>query len=184
MKSLKNKFIFFGVVCFLTTFITQAQNETSSNSFSYRSFSVSPLGVYVGSNSGPYLTGDVSFDYGKSIFSLAGGFGTEGNFIGSSDDIAEVNFLYGRSFPLGEKIFTEVYIGAGYFHYNTYGLTDEITRTRGDIDESTIGFPIGAKLQFKLGERYSMGLKLGGNINAVESIATVGLVLQWNRKRN
>lgn len=181
---MKNHLLLFGVFfTMLISFQNYAQEAQNSQKFAYRSFSVSPLGIYVGGNSGLALSADVSFDYGKNIFSLAIGTGTEGEFIGKSDDFTEVNFLYGRSYQLSEKIFADLFVGAGYFSFNTYGYISDTGR-KGDIDESTIGFPIGAKLQYKLGPRYSMGVKLGANINSVETIGTVGLVLQWNRLRN
>lgn len=176
--------ILLGISVLLNIFSVDAQEEGRSEKFAYRSFSFSPLGIYAGGNSGPAFSGDVSFDYGKNIFILEIGAGTEGNIIGNSDAFTELNLLYGRSFPLSEKIFTEVFAGAGYFHFNTYGVIDSETGKRGEIDKKTIGFPIGAKLQFKLGPRYSMGVKVGANINSVETVGMAGLILQWNRKRN
>lgn len=160
------------------------QTYSDSDKFSYRSFSISPLGIFTGANSGVAVSGDVNFDYGKNIFGLGIGAGTEGNFIGSSVDFTEVNFLYGRSFPLSEKIFTDLFVGAGYFHFTSYGVVDSNTGKRGNISENTIGFPIGGKFQFSLGPRYSMGLKVAANVNSVEPIGTLGLVLQWNQLRN
>lgn len=158
--------------------------EDNSPKFGYRSFSVSPSGFYVGGNVGFALAADVSFDYGKNIFSLDFGAGSELSIFGASDDYTQVNLLYGRSFALSKKIFTDIYVGAGYFHFNTYGVIDDVNWKYGDIEKTTIGVPIGAKFQFLMGPRYSMGIKLGANINSAESILTIGLVLQWNRKRN
>lgn len=99
--------------------------ENVSEKFSYRSFSISPFGIYsgentsLGDNKGVIISGDVSFDYGKNLFSLAIGTAKELNILGRSDDFTEVNLLYGRSFLLNKKIFTELFVGAGYFHYNT-----------------------------------------------------------------
>ncbi|HLW32260.1 MAG TPA: hypothetical protein VKX40_08350 [Aequorivita sp.] len=173
----------FTFLCFLFCAFPAMTQEDGSTRFGYRSFSISPMGIYAGNNSGFALSADVSFDYRKNIFSLGFGGGSEGDFIGKNDSFTEVNFLYGRSFPLNEKLFTEVFVGAGYFRFNTYGVIDSETNRKGDIDNKTIGFPIGAKLQFKLGPRYSMGIKLAANINSAESLGTLGLVLQWNRKR-
>ncbi|QAA82847.1 hypothetical protein EI546_14470 [Aequorivita sp. H23M31] len=170
-------FIFFGTLLLLGTYALSAQ-EVNSRQFAYRSFSISPLGIYGGENSGIIVSADVSFDYGKNIFSLEGGSGTEGNFFGNSSDFYEINLTYGRSYPLNENLFTDIFIGAGYFHYNTYNGRN------GDTSESTIGFPIGAKFQYMLGSRFSMGLKLGANINSFQTLGTLGLVLQWNRKTN
>lgn len=177
-------FILFGFFLLLITFQVSSQEKEDSQKLAYRSFSISPLGIYAGGNTGVYISGDINFDYGKNIFGLGVGAGTEGNLLGSNDDVYEINLLYGRSFSLNGKIFTDFFVGAGYFHFNTYGIIDTKTRKRGEIDDSTIGFPIGAKLQFRLGPRYSMGIKVGANINSLESIGTLGLVLQWNQKRD
>jgi len=180
---MEKSLILCGLLFLLISFQCHSQEDQVSDNFAYRSFSISPFGIYAGGSNGVTVSGDVSFDYGKNIFSLGLGAGTEGNVIGKNHDFFEVNFLYGRSIPLSGKIFTDIFIGAGYFHFNTFGFIPEIGRS-GDISEKTIGFPIGAKFQFKIGPRYSMGLKLGANINSVETIGTLGLVLQWNKKRN
>ena len=181
---MKKQIVFLGIMVFFNIFPALSQEEERpAEKFSYRSFSISPVGIYAGGHNGVTVNGDVSFDYGKNIFSLGLGVGTEGNVMGKNHDFFEVNLQYGRSFPLSEKIFTDVFIGAGYFHFNSFGAIPEIGRN-GDIGENTIGFPIGAKLQFLLGQRFSMGIRLGANINSVESIGTLSLVLQWNRKRN
>ena len=160
--------------------------EKAGERFSYRSFSISPLGGYFGSNSGMFFNADVSFDYGGNIFSLEIGDGSETGvgIFGHNDHFREVNFLYERSFTLNEIVFAEVFLGAGYFQFNTYGVIDPINGKKGEIERDTVGFPIGAKVQFRLGPRYSMGVKFGGNINSVETVGIVGLVLQWNRKGN
>ncbi|MGO3182360.1 MAG: hypothetical protein ACTIJ9_05950 [Aequorivita sp.] len=180
---MRKQFFLLGLLVFFNGFVSFSQEEINTEKFSYRSFSITPMGLYFGSNTGVSLGADVSFDYGKNIFSANIESGTEGNFIGSSDQYVAANLLYGRSFRLNEKIFTDVFVGAGYFNFLTYGYIDSF-RSKGDIKENTIGFPIGAKVQFMLGPRYSMGLKLGANINSVESIGTLGLVLQWNKLRN
>lgn len=92
----------------------------------------------------------------KNIFSLEV---AAGSMLGANqynDNYSEVNFLYGRSFPLNEKIFNDGFVGAGYFYFDTYGLISSNSKKKGRIEESTIGFPSGAKLQFMLGPRYSM----------------------------
>ena len=97
MELMKIQLVLFGIMFLLIAYQVSSQEEGVSKEFAYRSFSISPLGIYAGGN---------------------------------------------------------------------------------------IGFPIGARLQFMFGPRYSMGVGLGANINSIETIGTVGLVLQWNRKRN
>jgi hypothetical protein len=180
---MKKPIILLTVAIFFNVFSALSQEEETTN-FAYRSIAISPLGMFSGGSSGVAVSATISFDYGMNIFSVTAGAGTEGAFIGRNDDFSEINLLYGRSYPLSENFFAEVFVGAGHFHYNTYGIIDSNTGRKGEISESTIGFLIGTKFQFMLGTRYSMGLKLGGNINATQSIVTLGLVLQWNRKRD
>lgn len=122
------QFVLFGIFVLLNIFPSVSQEDEISDGFSYRSFSITPLGIYVGSNTGVAISGDVSVDYGKNIFRLAIGAGTESNFYSKSEDFTEVNFLYGRSFLLSEKIFTDLFVGAGYFHFNAYESINKIGR--------------------------------------------------------
>jgi len=181
---MRKNLLLFAIILFFNGFSAHSQEVDGGKKFSYRSFSVSPLGVYFGKSSGLYVAGDISFDYGKHVFSLGVGSGIEGNLFGKSEEFSEFNFTYGQSFPLNEKLFADVYVGAGYFQYSSVGVIDDYTGRRGEIQESTIGFPIGAKFQYMLGQRFSMGLRVGANVNAAKSIGTLGLVFQWNKKRN
>lgn len=183
MKANKSRFIWVSVLLLMTSFTSEAQEGKGSNTLSYHSFSISPLGLYFGSDTGIAIGGDLSFDYGKNIFGLNLETGTDLNIPGSSDQYVAANLLYGRSFKLNEKVFADWYVGAGYFNYQTYDYIGNTGR-KGDIKENTIGVPIGIKLLYQFGPRYSMGVKLGANINSVENIGTLGLVLQWNSKSN
>lgn len=104
----KRKF-FFALLFLLIAYHANSQEEEISNKLAYRSSSISPLGIYAGSNTGVAMSGDISFDYGRDIFSLEFGAGTEDNFIGSNDDFTAINLFYGRSFPISDKVFTEVF---------------------------------------------------------------------------
>lgn len=178
---MRKYFVLLGIILLFPAFSVHSQ-EKGSSSFAYRSFSIAPLGIYIGPNAGVTISGDVSFDYGKNIFSLGLGTGTEAKFVGNSNDFTELNLFYGRSFKLSEKSFVDVFAGTGYFYYHSYNTIPETGR-KGYINQNTIGFPIGAKLQFKLGARYSMGIKAQANLNSIESIGSLGLALQWNKKR-
>ena len=179
---MKNFILIFGFLYILNPSLLYSQEEDITNKFAYRSFSISPLGIFVGKNTGAAFSGDVSFDYGRNIISLEFGAGTEGKSYGNSNQYTAVNLLYGRSFQLSEKIFSDLFVGAGYFKYRTYDFIGNTGR-KGISKENTIGFPIGAKFQYKLESQYSMGVKVGANINSVETIGIIGLVLQWNRER-
>lgn len=68
IKYMGKHFILFGSMLLMITFQVRSQEEGSSGKFAYRSFSVSPLGIYVGVNNGLAFSGDVSFDFGKEYF--------------------------------------------------------------------------------------------------------------------
>ena len=156
--------------------------EDSAERFSYRSFSVTP-GIYIAKEPGISLNADVSFDYGPHIFSL--GLGAGGEFtIWRGDDYLQANLYYGREFSISPKFVIEVYGGAGFLYFQEYGKISSEPLIYGEIFTSTIGVPIGAKFRFIVGSRYSMGVQLHGNINKAQTFGGIGLVFQWNRKRN
>lgn len=174
------KIIFLVAICFISMPLFAQEEE--SHSFRYRSFSVSPIGVYSGEDSGLTVNLDVSFDYDRNIFGMGIGAGANMDIFGYNEEFKELNLLYGRSFSLNEKTFADVFIGGGYFNYRLSGVTDSVSGEKGKIEKSTIGFPIGVKFHYLIGSRFSMGLRMAVNINATQSIGTLGLVLQWNRK--
>ncbi|WP_310992503.1 hypothetical protein [Aequorivita marina] len=182
MKSLKIIILRLALLLVALPMLSQEVDDTAK--LSYRAFSISPVGFYVGSDAGYAFNADIGFVYQGNIFALDFGAGSALSVFGPGDDYIQANILYGRSFKLNKTIFTDVFIGAGYFHFNTYGVIDTSTRRRGEIDKKTLGFPLGAKLQFRLGPRYSMGVRIGTNINSAESIGTLGLLLQWNSKKD
>lgn len=181
MRSSHSNFLLLFVILLFSCFPTFAQ-EDSAERFSYRSFSITP-GIYIAKEPGLSFNADVSFDYGPHIFSL--GVGAGGEFtIWSGDDYLQANLHYGREFSISPKFVIEIYGGAGFLHFQEYGMTSSEPLRYGEIFTYTIGVPIGAKFRFLLGPRYSMGVQLHGNINTEQIFGGVGLVFQWNRKGN
>lgn len=179
MKNAIKLSLLFYTFTLLTVFQTLAQEQITTNKFAFRSVSISPVGLYAGNNSGVAFMGDVSFGYKANIFSLSLETGTEGNIIGRNEDHYQINLLYGREFIIKPKLMLEVYGGLGYFHNNFYKQEFETYKWR-EINQNTIGVPIGGKIRYHLGSRFSMGLILQVNINNSQTLGNLGLLLQWN----
>lgn len=181
-KFIKNSTVLI-LVTFLHPLIAESQNDTISNKFEFHSISASPTGIYAGNTFGLAVSGDVSFNYGVNIFSLAVGTGSELVVLGYSEFYQQANLLYGREYRLSKRTLIDVSAGAGYFHNSTYGSLNDNTSAFGEIDRYTIGFPVSTKIRFMLSSRFSMGLQLQLNINSAQTIFTTGIILQWDRKR-
>lgn len=177
--------ILLGIVVFLSVFSAFAQEEEEAEKLSYHSFSVSPVGFYIGENTGFAFNADVSFASGLNIFSLGFGAASEITIMGSKNsDYYQANLLYGRAFQIAKWMACDLYVGIGYFGLNTYESTYTTKWETERINYRTVGFPIGTKLRFGSGPKFSMGLQLQANINSAETIGTMGLVLQWNKTRD
>lgn len=118
--------------------------EEESHSFRYRSFSVSPIGVYSG-EAGLTVNLDVSFDYDRNIFGIGIGAGANMDIFGYDEEFKELNLLYGRSFSLNEKTFADVFIGGGYFNYRLSGVTDSVSGEKGKTEKSSGNYQKGKR---------------------------------------
>lgn len=181
MRDLHFTFTFLLLICPCVTILAQ---ENTTSDFSYRSFSVTPVGLYIAKEPGLALSADVSFDYDQHIFSLGFQAGGELTIWGGGESYLQGNLHYGREFFITPKFIIEVYGGVGFLHFQEYGIRSSDLEKYGDIYTNTIGVPVGAKFLFLLGPRYSMGVNLHGNFNTVHTIGAIGLVFQWNRKRD
>ncbi len=166
---------------FLISVMGISQSDGKKEQFIFKSFSFSP-GVYSNnSNTGIALSGDINYAYNKNIYTfsaIAGGV-VCGDFFGScrSENFEQLNILYGRELMLTKKIVIDVHAGLGYFSYKSSStIGTESGRS------TTVGFPLTAKLRFKTGNRFSIGLQLHANVNSVSTIYTAGVLFQWNRK--
>ncbi len=161
----------------------------------------SPINFY--GNDG---NGGIAFDVGislkknKNIFKLFALVGGEVNFpsfgASKSESISEVSILFGRELKLKTWLYVDAYAGLGYFN-RTISTPVAIPGTEGgdcgfggfcfsspdydyvDTGESTIGIPLQLRIGFQTGKRFSLGLQLHSNINAVDSYGSMGMFFQW-----
>ena len=170
---MKNLFLITIFFCF--TIFCESQDTIVKENLRYHAFSISPLSIYFDSStSGFAFSADVSFSYKKNIFSMSFNAGQEYKILGASDSFEQINLLYGREFKLNKTIYFDVFGGLGYFSFKSFIGSEDIRVTR-------IGVPLGTKLRFRLGKRFSLGLHYKLNFNSVNNINIAGIVLQWNK---
>lgn len=159
------------VFSFMIT-IVLGQEESSSNNLKRHSFSITPVELYTMRYSeGISLSVDFSFAKKEHIFSIAGSYGSEFVVIfGSPDSYAQLGLLYGREFELNKVVYFDMHAGPGLFFYMD---SDDPTLTKFNV-------PVIAKLRFKTGEQFSLGLKFQANINSLATLYNMGIALQWN----
>ncbi|GAB5400326.1 MAG: hypothetical protein Aureis2KO_19110 [Aureisphaera sp.] len=159
--------------------------ESSDSGFTTRSLSIMfPLGFYGdGDTGGGAFEADVTFEYGEHLFTLLGGIGESYDLFAPDDSFKQINLYYGREMGLSRTVFVEGHAGIGYFSFQSKGSGGFFSSPSEPIDDATIGFPIMGKLRIHTGPRFSIGLKLGANINAINIVHTFGISIQWNNRK-
>ncbi|MDC8004546.1 hypothetical protein POV27_10845 [Aureisphaera galaxeae] len=164
----------------------EQNSETKESKFTTRSISfMAPLGFYSEKgNAGFSFELDTSFEYTKHLFTLLGGYGRSYGIFTPDNSFTQVNVYYGREFPLSRTTFLEGHAGTGYFSYESPGSSGGFfSLPREEVKGSTIAFPLMAKLRIHTGPRFSLGFKMGVNINSIRTITTFGIFIQWNNRK-
>ncbi len=178
-------------ICFLAVYSmafgqqdgVQKTNDSTETMVKFHSFSLMfPLGFYYeGHSGGGAFDADLTFRYGKDLFTFMGGMGTRYGGLASDQSFRQYNALYGREFQLSERAFLEIHVGVGGF---TYKSPDINTDRHGTEQLHTVGFPILGKIRAHTGPSFSLGLKAGVNINSAKTLAVFGFFIQWNSKKD
>jgi hypothetical protein len=151
-----------------------SQESKRSNKIEFKSFSFSafPLDLFFNENgNGASMTLDISLNSNKDIFTFLATGGSEISVLGGGGNTSfeQLNLMYGREMNLAKNIFIDLHAGVGYVSYKFR-----------DNRNTTIGVPLMAKLRFKTGERFSIGLRLLENINSSSNVLSTGILFQWN----
>ncbi|MBT8274217.1 MAG: hypothetical protein KJO77_10445 [Bacteroidia bacterium] len=151
--------------------LSYGQEEKSSTRLEYEYFSITPVEVYYMKNiGGVALTSTLGFTINEHLISLNASTGGEFVILGTSSTFYQVNLVYGREFKLSPVVHIDVHAGGGIFGFNDHR----------ELKLRRFGLPLIAKLRFKTGERFSLGLKFQANINSFKNLLATGIVLQWN----
>jgi len=162
------------VSIFLMSVLSVSQSDYEKEQILFKSFSFSPS-IYSDGNTGGFVfSSDLSYIYNKNIFSLSFITGSEITILGSSDIFMELNLLFGNEFKLSEKFLVEIHGGLGYFYFSPANYYQN--------SSYVVGIPITTKFRFDGRGKFSFGFQLHANINSVNSIYTVGVLFQWNKR--
>jgi len=159
------------LVIILISTMAMAQENVTSNGLEYNYFSITPIEVYENKNYGGIaISSSIGFSIKDHLFSFNVSTGAEFVILGWGSTFYQINLLYGREFKLGKIIRLDTHAGAGIYGFNDHD----------DTKLTSFGLPLIAKLRFKTGESFSLGLKFQANINSIENIQAFGVLLQWN----
>ena len=192
---MKHKLIIFALL--FCAVVSAQQNQEQENRLTYRSFSITPVSVFrsnFGSGfTGGLFTADLTFQKNKHLFSAAASLGSELNILGGSSSFSQYDLKYGRSFKLNRVMHVELHAGLGYFKfrnnsggfffsYSQAGFQKIEIEDSGGFNNPRLTFPVVAKLNFRTGPRFSLGLQATYSINSLVTIYSLGIVLQWNKR--
>lgn len=183
MQSLRfsySKLLFFRLLVLITCLIlTSNIGMAQNNKLKLHSFS---FGAGIASSSsdsaasGLDLNLDFSTIVNKHIISFNFNSGVKLNSDGPDEDFYELNLTFGRKWLLVQNLFFESHLGIGYFVYDIdTGPTFFI-----NLPETTIGFPIRAKIIYYPAENLGIGINPNANFNSIENTYSANLIIQYN----
>lgn len=163
------------VSIFLMSVMGISQSDGKKEQFIFKSFSFSPSIYLDGNTGGLVFSSDLSYAYNESIFSFSFINGGEVSILGSADYFMELNLFYGKEFKLSKKTLVEIHSGLGYFYFEPASYYQN--------SSYVIGLPITTKFRFIGKSKFSFGFQLHANINSVNTVYSLGVLLQWNKKQ-
>ena len=187
MKSKSCQPLLFTLLFLLTVFTSKAQEDTLSNTFSYHSVSLSPVGFFYADEvdnsafAGPSFSSQVNFNYGKNLLGISGTVGTAVGIIwsdGVNDWFYGFDLLYGREFKLCKRLYLEAFGGIGVLNKEY----DESVPDYGVASETFFSVPLKVKLKPMVTEKFVIGFQLQTILSSEKPLFTAGLLLQFHRK--
>lgn len=174
------KNITFQKLLFLLSFFFFAipmQSQENKLKFHSASFGVGVLDTFSeSSGEGFNVVADVAVQSKENLFSLyvnsGSGFMVGALFGDDSEDYLAGSLTYGRELELLDWIKLEGHAGVGFFHHNAQYERENI-----DIDKTSIGFPVRAKLIFFY-KFIGFGLNQNVNLNPLVSTYSTDVILQ------
>jgi|GEM_PF-2137126 len=189
MKLNKSKLILGSLLLFVI-FTSHSQKDTISNTFSFHSFSASPLGFFYAEaeerndNStfaGPAFSAQATFNFKRNLFGISGTIGTAVDIIwsdGLNDWFYGFDLLYGREFKLSKRVYLDAFGGIGILNKKY----DESVRDSGGVEDATFfSVPLKVKLKPLVTEKFAIGFQLQTILSSEKPLFTAGLLLQFHR---
>lgn len=120
---------------------------------------------------------DIATILNNHIISFNFNTGLELNSNGPDEDFFELNLTYGQKWFLAKNLYFEGHVGMGLFGYH---IDQGQIPLFIDVPETTIGFPIRAKLIFYPLKNFGVGLNPNLNINSIANTYSAFLIFQYN----
>ncbi|WP_034061126.1 hypothetical protein [Lacinutrix jangbogonensis] len=174
-------------------------SQETKNKLQFNSIDISPINIYFdNSNSGIAVSIALSLKKNKHIYKAFALSGSEFNIsvLGPSTTkvFREFDIFYGKEFKDKKWLYLDVFGGLGYFSQTI--TTPEIipgsgTSSGGFLSftsydynyikdkNNTIGLVLQSNIRFKTGKRFSLGFQFHTNINSINTIYSIGILLQW-----
>lgn len=173
MSSYKTKFSY--IIFFLFCAAISAQDSNRETKLSFHSFSITPEVFFMqyAYSAGFAITADLSYSSKEIIYMFSASVGEEISIWYEGDSFQQLNLLIGKQFHVSGKFFIDTHVGAGVIFQNSNYYSQRVHSTN-------VGIPIVVKPRFKIGDKFSLGLKLQANINSETNIYSTGILLQFN----
>lgn len=163
------------ILFFISSSFVFSQNNEKIK-FSYISFGTGLYSQQHINTNGIAGNIDVSVQYKKNLIVLytTFGFGTNKKksifIFDNFSSFTELDLLYGKEFKIADWFKPEAHIGVGIFSYNNSIL---------EQNNSSIGFPVRAKLLFYPSKNFALGFNPNYNINSINNIFSYNLIFQF-----
>ena len=191
MSSIRHNLNLYGLLFFLVSINSVAQENPILDKFSFHSVSLSPVGVFYSEaeqlndnsiHAGPAFAGQANFKYKKNLFGISATVGTEVDIIwsdGANDWFYEFDVLYGREFNLSKRFYIDVFGGVGLLNKQF----NESVLENGGIESVTyFAVPLQVKLKPLVTEIFAIGFQLQATISSEKPLFMGGLLLQYHRE--
>jgi hypothetical protein len=171
-KTIKHLLIIglFPILCFSQE--NSFKIHSISAGFGYIGFSSNDIDNGDGLN----FVADFTTSYNKNLFSVYFNIGGDADILKQEDgETSEISITYGREWDLTDRLKFEAHAGLGYFNWgysnsSTFFLLEK---------ETTIGFPVRAKLIYYFTNNFGVGINPNANFNSLATTYSVDLIIQY-----
>ncbi len=130
----------------------------------------------INSSGGLNFVADFTTNYNENLISVYFNIGGEVDVLSSEDGEAyEISITYGREWDLSDRLKFEAHAGVGYFNWG-YSNSSTFNLLK---NETTVGFPVRAKLIYYFGEHFGIGVNPNINLNSLAITYSADFILQY-----
>ena len=130
----------------------------------------------INSSGGLNFVADFTTNYNENLISVYFNIGGAVDILSTEDgEASEINITYGREWDLSDHMKFEAHAGIGYFKWGYASASTNYLLE----NETTVGFPVRAKLIYYFGEHFGVGLNPNINFNSLAISYSADFILQY-----